>query len=115
MATSARRQYAYASAPQKTQPIRMPPKAPAYHYPVSRIAMSPETSDVSTLSSGSRSSGGASYSARSSSYAASQSADDYESYNSTSGVDVSEMLSDRMNAAFDPIRMDKSLAKQTQA
>ncbi len=113
MATTARRQYSYAPAPHKTLPITMPSKAPAYHYPVSRIAMSPpEMSDSSTTYSGSRSSG-QSYSARSSSCAASQSSD-YESYNSASGVDVVDMLSERMNSAFEPIRMDKSLAKQAQ-
>jgi biogenesis of lysosome-related organelles complex 1 subunit KXD1 len=91
----------------------MPSKAPAYHYPVSRIAMSPpEMSDSSTTYSGSRSSG-QSYSARSSSYAASQSSD-YDSYNSASGVDVVDMLSERMNSAFELNRMDKSLAKQAQ-
>jgi len=112
MATTARRQYSYAPAPQKTLPITMPSKAPAYHYPVSRIAMSPpEMSDSSTTYSGSRSSG-QSYSARSSNYAASQSSD--EGYNSASGVDVVDMLSERMNSAFEPIRMDKSLAKQAQ-
>ncbi len=91
----------------------MPSKAPAYQgYPVSRVALSPpELSDSSTYG-GSRSSG-RSYSARSSDYAASQSSDDY-SYNSHSGVDVVDMLSDRMNSAFDPIRMDKSLARQAQ-
>lgn len=114
MAATSRRQYSYAPAQQKTLPISMPAKAPAYHYPVSRIAMSPSTmSESSTTHSGSRSSG-QSYSARSSSYAASQSSD-YDSYNSASGVDVVDMLSERMNSAFDPIRMDKSLAKQAQA
>lgn len=113
MAATSRRHYSYAPAPQKTLPITMPSKAPAYHYPVSRIAMSPpEMSDSSTTYSGSRSSG-QSYSARSSSYAASQSSD-YDSYNSASGVDVVDMLSERMNSAFEPIRMDKSLAKQAQ-
>jgi len=113
MAATSRRQYSYAPAPQKTLPITMPSKAPAYHYPVSRIAMSPpEMSDSSTTYSGSRSSG-QSYSARSSNYAASQSSD-YDSYNSASGVDVVDMLSERMNSAFEPIRMDKALAKQSQ-
>jgi biogenesis of lysosome-related organelles complex 1 subunit KXD1 len=113
MAATSRRQYSYAPASQKTLPISMPSKAPAYHYPVSRIAMSPpELSDSSTYRSGSRSSG-QSYSARSSSYAPSQHSD-YDSYNSASAVDVVDMLSDRMNTAFEPIRMDKSLAKQAQ-
>jgi hypothetical protein len=113
MATAAPRHYSSYATPHKTLPITMPSKAPAYHYPVSRVvAMSPpEMSDSSTYSGG-RSSG-RSYSARSSDYAASQSSD-YDSYNSHSGVDVVDMLSERMNTAFDPIRMDKSLARQTQ-
>lgn len=68
----------------------------------------PEMSDSSTSCSGGTRSSGQSYSARSSTYAPSH-ISDYESYASTSGVDVAEMLSDRMNSAFDPIRMDKSL------
>jgi hypothetical protein len=63
-------------------------------------------SDSSTYSG--RSSG-RSYSALSSDYAASQSSD-YDN----SGVDIVDMLSERMNTAFDPIRMDKSLVRQAQ-
>lgn len=112
MATTTSRHYSYATPP-KTLPITMPSKAPAYHYPISRVAMSPPEMSESSTYSGSRSSG-RSYSARSSDYAASQSSD-YESYNSASGVDVVDMLSERMNTAFDPIRMDESLARQAKA
>ena len=111
MATTASRHYAYPTA-HKTLPITMPSKAPAYHYPVSRGGLSPpEMSDSSTYS-GSRSSG-PSYSVRSSDYAASHGSD-YDSYTSHSGVDVVDMLSERMDSAFDPIGMDKSLARQAQ-
>jgi biogenesis of lysosome-related organelles complex 1 subunit KXD1 len=104
MATTASRPYASYATSHKTLPITMPSKTPAYHYPVSRVALSPpEMSDSSTYS-GSRSSG-RSYSALS---------NDYDSYSSASGVDVVDMLSDRMNTAFDPIRMDQSLARQAQ-
>ena len=104
MATTASRAYASYAPSHKTLPITMPSKTPPYHYPLSRVALSPpEMSDSSTYSA-SRSSG-RSYSARSS---------DYDSYNSASGVDVVEMLSERMNTAFDPIRMDQSLARQAQ-
>lgn len=113
MATSARRHYTHAPMAHKALPISMPSKAPAYHYPVSRIAMSPpEMSDSSTAYYDSRSSG-QSYSVGSDSYAASQNSD-YESYKSASGVDVSDMLSERMNTAFEPLRMDKAVAKQAQ-
>lgn len=112
MATTASRHYSSYATPHKTLPITMPSKAPAYHYPASRVARSPpEMSDSSTCSGG-RSSG-RSYSARSSDYAASQSSD-YDSCTSASSVDVVEMLSERMNTAFDPIRMDQSLARQAQ-
>jgi biogenesis of lysosome-related organelles complex 1 subunit KXD1 len=113
MATYSRHSAQYA-APPKTLPITMPSKAPAFNYPVSRVAMSPpELSDSSTNYSGSRHSGG-SYSARSSSYAPSQSSRDYDDYNATSGVDVVDMLSERMNGAFDTMKMDRSLARQAQ-
>lgn len=112
MAATASRHYSSYAAPHKTLPITMPSKAPAYHHPVSRVALSPpELSDSSTYS-GSRSSG-RSYSAHSSEYAASQSGD-YDSYNSHPGVDVVDMLSDRMNSAFSPIKMDQSLVRQAQ-
>ncbi|KIW80698.1 hypothetical protein AYO21_05585 [Fonsecaea monophora] len=97
---------------QKTLPITMPSgKAPVYSYPQSRVLDSPELPDTSTSYTGSRTSAG-SYSARSS-YAPSHSSGDCDSY-AHSGVDVVDMLSDKMNAAFDPIRMDRSLAKQAQ-
>jgi len=100
--------------PHKTLPITMPSKAPAYNYPVSRVAMSPpELSDTSTSYSGSRPSGG-SYSARSSNYAPSHSSGDYDSYGSNSGIDVVDELSSRMDRVFDPMKMDRSLAQQVQ-
>lgn len=94
-------------------PISMPSKAPDYGYPVSRAAASPpEYSDTSS-SSGRHS--GRSYSARSgSSYAPSHASDDYRSHRDAAGVDVVDMLSERMDRAFDPIRMDKSMARQAQ-
>lgn len=106
----------HAAPPSKTLPIIMPSKAPISPYPTSRVAMSPpEYSDSSLYSShGSRRSGG-SYSARSSaSYAGSQSSGDYDCYRGDSSHDVVDMLGERMNAAFDPITMDRSLAKQAQ-
>ncbi|OAP56461.1 hypothetical protein AYL99_09640 [Fonsecaea erecta] len=96
---------------QKALPITMPSgKAPVYSYPQSRVLDSPELSDTSTSYTGSRTSAG-SYSR--SSYAPSHSSGDFDSY-THSGVDVVDMLSDKMNAAFDPIRLDRSLAKQAQ-
>lgn len=94
----------------KTLPITVP-KTPTYGHPISRAAMSLELSDTTSYG-GSRSAG--SYSARSSNYAPSHgSSGDYESC-AHSGVDVVDMLSEKMNSAFDPIRMDRSLANQAQ-
>lgn len=73
----------------------------------------PELSDTTSTSYNGRTSGG-SYSARSSNYAPSHSSGDYDSYHPHSGVDVVDMLSEKMNSAFDPIRMDRSLADQAQ-
>src|SRR5271163_2312776 len=111
MATIASRHHGYAT-PQKTLPITMPSKAPAYHHPGPRIPpMSPpELSDSSSYRP-SRFSGG-SYSARSSSSYAPSHTSEYDSYNPNSSVDIMDTLSERMNSAFDPIKMDKSLARQ---
>ncbi|EXJ88023.1 hypothetical protein A1O1_04950 [Capronia coronata CBS 617.96] len=100
---------------QKSLPIIVP-KTATYSYPSSKVAASPpELPDTSTSYGGSRISAG-SYSARSSNcdYAPSLSSGDYDSYNSPPGVDVVDILSERMNNAFDPIRMDRSLAQQAQ-
>ena len=101
------------ATPHKTLPITMPSKPSGMNYPQSRVALSPpEMSDSSLYSSrGSRHSAG-SYSV--SSYAGSSSSNDDYSGQSTSEVDVVDMLSERMNSAFDPIRMDTSLARQAQ-
>jgi hypothetical protein len=96
-----------------TLPITMPPNRPTYSHPVSRVAASPpEFSDTTTSYGGSRISAG-SYSAKSS-YAPSHSSSEYDSYSSHPGVDVVDMLSEKMHSAFDPIRMDRSLANQAQ-
>jgi hypothetical protein len=101
---------------QKALPVTLPPpgKGPMYTQPISRVADAPEFSDSSTTYSSSGRSGG-SFSVRSgSSYAGSHSGTDYDSHYSRSGIDVVEELSERMNSAFDPLRLDKSLAKQAQ-
>jgi len=116
MAATVSRHHSGYAATHKTLPITMPSKGTSYTYPVSRVAVagSPiEFSDSSTTSSGSRHSSGRS-SARSSDYAASQYDDDFDNYKLQSGVDVVDMLSERLNTAFDPMRMDKSLARQAQ-
>ncbi|WEW54951.1 hypothetical protein PRK78_000378 [Emydomyces testavorans] len=78
-------------------PINMPSKAPAgaNYFPISRIAGSPpEISDVSTTTG---------------------SASDFDvSSSGYSGVDVIDTLNDRMSNVFDPSRLDKGIAKQTQ-
>lgn len=93
-------------------PINVPSKVPAPTslYPVSRVAGSPpDVSDASTTG-GSRTSGGFSYNPGSLT-------GDYESSSgsSYSGVDVVDVLSDRMQDTFDPMPLDKGLTKQAQA
>lgn len=91
-------------------PMNMPSKAPvpANMYPVSRVPGSPpDYSDASTTA-GSRSSGGLTFSSAGAS-------GDYETSSASySGVDVVDVLSDRMQDAFDPTPLDKGLAKQAQ-
>ncbi|KAJ9293722.1 hypothetical protein DTO271G3_7604 [Paecilomyces variotii] len=100
--------------PTAALPINMPSKAPASAslFPVSRVAGSPPEISDSSTTAGSRTSG---YSLGPSSYAGSLSGDYESSTTSYSGVDVVDMLSDRMNNAFDPTPLDKGLAKQAQA
>ncbi|RMZ87346.1 hypothetical protein DV736_g5427, partial [Chaetothyriales sp. CBS 134916] len=110
MATYSRHSQRYA-VPTQALPITMPSKAPAYDYPVSRVALSPPDYSDTASSSGRHS--GRSYSAHSSTYALSHASDEYYSHRDA-GVDVVDMLSERMDRAFNPIRMDKSLARQAQ-
>lgn len=63
----------------------------------------PELSDTSTISGRSRKSGGT----------FSDISDDYES-RLPGGIDVMDELSDRLNTVFDPIKMDRSIARQAQ-
>jgi hypothetical protein len=117
MATSAysRHPVSYATH-QKTLPVTMPSgKTPIYSQPLSRVNDASEYSDTSSSYVSSRGGSSGSYSVGSrSSYAGSHVGGDYESHYSRGGIDVVDELSDRMNSAFDPIRMDKSLAKQAQ-
>ncbi|KKY17737.1 hypothetical protein UCRPC4_g05370 [Phaeomoniella chlamydospora] len=110
MATTAYRQH-YALPREGTLPISMPRKATHDTYQGRSMAMSPpEGSDYASSRSG------PSYSAGSSTYAGSSSGDlEPSSSASYSGVDVLDTLSDRMNRAFDPITMDKGLARQAQS
>ncbi|KAJ5293949.1 hypothetical protein PENANT_c009G10768 [Penicillium antarcticum] len=88
-------------------PIHAPSKAPAPAglYPISRVPGSPPSLSDASTTAGSRSSGGLTFS----------SAGDYESTSASySGVDVVDVLSDRMQNAFDPTPLDKGLARQAQ-
>lgn len=96
--------------PSPTLPIPMPHQKSYYPSPpqYSRVSASPPEAPESVTTSGV-----ASYepSATSSSYAGS--ASDYDSSHTT-GVDLIEYMSDRMNGSFDPMPLDRSLAKQSQ-
>lgn len=88
-------------------PIHAPSKAPAPAglYPISRVPGSPPSLSDASTTVGSRSSGGLTFS----------SAGDYDSSSASySGVDVVDVLSDRMQDAFDPTPLDKGLARQAQ-
>lgn len=91
------------------------PQKPGYYHPApphhgyGRVSVSPPEAPESVTTSGV-----ASYepSATSSSYAGS--ASDYDSSASTTGVDLMEYMGDRLHGAFDPMPLDRSLAKQAQ-
>lgn len=90
-----------------TLPINVPSKAPAPAslYPIGRVAGSPPDVDNTSMTAGSRTSGGFGYSSGS----------DYESSNgSYSGVDVVDVLNDRMQETFDPTPLDRGLVRQAQ-
>ncbi|KAH8695520.1 hypothetical protein BGW36DRAFT_299643 [Talaromyces proteolyticus] len=96
---------------QPTMAMNVPSKAPAPAglYPVGRVAAPPsEFSDASTTA-GSRTTAG--YSVPSSGYAGS--IGDYDS-SAMSGVDVVDMLNDRVHDTFDPTRLDRGLVTQAQ-
>ncbi|KAJ5239712.1 domain KxDL [Penicillium chermesinum] len=91
-------------------PMGMPSKAPApaNMYPISRVPGSPtDYSDASTTA-GSRTSGGLTFSS------AGPSADYESSSASYSGVDVMDVVSNRMQNAFDPTPLDRNLVTQAQ-
>ncbi|KAL1794295.1 hypothetical protein ACET3X_007716 [Alternaria dauci] len=99
--------------PQSSYPISMPQK-PGFYYPpqqhgYGRVAGSPpETNDSVTTS------GVPSYepSATSSNYAGS--ASDYESTSGAASVDLLDYMGSRVNGSFNPMPLDRSLAKQAQ-
>ncbi|KAF1816135.1 hypothetical protein P152DRAFT_463798 [Eremomyces bilateralis CBS 781.70] len=110
-------QYAYYS-PTQSAPVSMPQKPgqypasayPYYQNPYQRLSASPpEVADSSTTS------GVASYSTTSSNYAGSVSEyDTSSSGGSASSVDLLDYMGGRVQAAYDPMPMDKSLVQQAQ-
>ncbi|KAJ4375113.1 hypothetical protein N0V83_002197 [Neocucurbitaria cava] len=98
--------------PQASYPINMPQK-PGYYYPpqhsYGRVSASPPEAPDSVTTSGVPS-----YepSATSSNYAGS--ASDYESTSGAASVDLLEYMGNRLNGSFDPMPLDRSLAKQAQ-
>ncbi|KAF2147469.1 uncharacterized protein K452DRAFT_323550 [Aplosporella prunicola CBS 121167] len=109
--------YTYPAYPQSgSMPISMPRKPSPYYTPPhhhnarERLSVSPpEAADSVTT-------GGPSYdpSATSSSYAGSTS--DYEASSGpgAASIDLLDYMGDRLNGAFDPLPLDRSLAKQAQ-
>jgi len=103
--------HAYHGYPQ-SYPIQMPQK-PGFYYPpqhsYGRVSASPPEAPDSVTTSGVPS-----YepSASSSNYAGS--ASDYESTSGAASVDLLSYMGNRMNGSFDPMPLDRSLAKQAQ-
>lgn len=91
--------------------VNMPSKAPAPAglYPVGRVPVQPSDFSDTSTTAGSRTTG---YSANASSYSGSISGD-YES-SAMSGVDIVDMLNERVHGSFDPLPLDRGLAAQAQ-
>ncbi|KAI4164536.1 MAG: hypothetical protein LQ342_001849 [Letrouitia transgressa] len=95
-----------------TLPLGVPGKSPKSSLPMhpapyNRVAVSPpqggssiNTSAVPSLTSGS--------------YAGSTNGDSDSSHSGTSGIDLVEMMNDRLSNAVDPLPLDRSLARQAQ-
>ncbi|KAF2200830.1 hypothetical protein GQ43DRAFT_57645 [Delitschia confertaspora ATCC 74209] len=104
---------AHAYYPAASLPINMPQKPgyyqPTPHHGYGRISASPPEAPESVTTSGV-----ASYepSATSSSYAGS--ASEYESNGAAAGVDLIDYMNERVQGSFDPMPLDRSLAKQAQ-
>lgn len=102
----------YTSYHQPSYPIQVPQK-PGFYYPpqhtYGRVSASPPEAPDSVTTSGV-----ASYepSAASSNYAGS--ASEYESTSGATSVDLLDYMGNRLNGSFDPMPLDRSLAKQAQ-
>ena len=93
-------------------PVTVPGKSPYYTPPTrtasySRVSMSPPEAGSSMNTS-------AVPSLTSSTYGGSAASDYESSHGGSSGVDLIDMLNDRLSNAVDPIPLDRSLAKQAQ-
>ncbi|KAA6414576.1 MAG: hypothetical protein FRX48_01325 [Lasallia pustulata] len=93
-------------------PVSVPGKSPYYPPPsrtatYSRVSMSPPEAGSSMNTS-------AVPSLTSSTYGGSAASDYESSHGGSSGVDLIDMLNDRLSNAVDPIPLDRSLAKQAQ-
>jgi len=103
----------HAYYPAASLPINMPQKPgyyqPTPHHGYDRVSVSPPEAPESVTTSGV-----ASYepSATSSSYAGS--ASEYESTGAAASVDLIDYMGDRVQGAFDPMPLDRSLARQAQ-
>ncbi|KAL9579640.1 MAG: hypothetical protein Q9212_004995, partial [Teloschistes hypoglaucus] len=101
-----------ARSPPTTVPLSVPGKAPhnppfSHPSPYTRVGISPplpgssaNTSAVPSLTSGS--------------YAGSTGGDSESSNGGASGIDLVELMNDRLSNAVDPLPLDRSLARQAQ-
>jgi hypothetical protein len=103
-------------------PVKIPSSSTSVMYPSSRAAMSPpeypQYSDSGYHTGGSGSSRHSSQSTSGRSVRSGRSSSrgdyDYDDCSRYASHDPIDMLTDRMNSAFDPITMDRSLVKQAQ-
>lgn len=105
--------HSFYNLPQASYPINMPQKPgfffPAQQHGYGRVSGSPPEAPNSVTTSGVPS-----YepSSTSSNYAGS--ASDYESTSGAASVDLLDYMGRRVNGSFDPMPLDRSLAKQAQ-
>jgi hypothetical protein len=94
--------------------MHIPAKGREYDYNINAYSVSPpETDESVSTGTGHSYSQPSGYSVANSSYAGSNSGD-FESAGSASGVDFNEYMQERFAQTFDPIPLDRNIARQAQ-
>lgn len=101
-------------SPSYSLPMHIPAKGREYEYNINAYSVSPPEVDESvSTGTGHSYSQPSGYSVANSSYAGSNSGD-FESAGSASGVDFNEYMQERFAQTFDPIPLDRNIARQAQ-